>query len=186
MKKQRKIGKSKILEIVGDGAIASKNTADGRLIPVLILKNDNNNDLESLINIHIDTPPGDAESFWGKKRFNSRIMYLIIKFEKPLYVEISIEFNLLKHYALADGIMHSKGVYLQSGQEGDAVGNDINTPRVLVEIPFKMTIDYWDKTLKKSLVKSFMIKGFNKKEALVAAMEQIDRQRELWGRRIQR
>lgn len=179
-----KIALSTILEIVSDGAIASHHTADGRLIPVLILKNSNNNDLENLIKIHGDTPPGDAVSMWAKKRFNSKAIYLVIKFKKPLEVEATVEFDLFKHDILVDGIIHSKAVYLQPGNVGDNVSDDINAPKILVEIPAKTTIENWDKTLNKIVSKKLQKKGFTKKEASHASSEHIARQRELWGARF--
>jgi hypothetical protein len=184
MKSKIYIADSKILEIVADGAIASHHTADGRLIPVLIVNNSNNDDLNNLIKIHEDTPPGDAESMWAKMRFNSKVIYLVVKFKKPLEVEMSVEFNLSQHNILVDGIVHSKGVYLQPGNNGDNVSDNINAPKILVEIPAGSTIVNWDKTLKKILVKKLIEKGFTKKEALVASTEHIARRRELWGARL--
>ena len=179
-----KIALSTVLEIVSDGAIASHHTADGRLIPVLIVKNGNNNDLENLIKIHEDTPPGDAVSMWAKKRFNSKVLYLVIKFKKPLETEMTVEFDLSKHNILVDGIIHSKAVYLQPGNGGDNVSDDINAPKVLVEIPAGTTIKNWDKTLNKIIAKKLQQKGFTKKEASTASLEHIARQRELWGARF--
>jgi len=186
MKIKTEFQTSNILHIVSDGAIGNQNTADGRIIPVLILKNENNNNLENLINIHEDTLAGDAESTWAKQRFNSKTLYLVIRFTKPLEVEMVIEFDLLRHYVLADAIIYSKCVLLQPGNESDRVSDDINASRVLVEIPSGTTIDGWDKTIKKIIIKKMKNNGFSRREASKAADEHLARQRELWGTRVKR
>ncbi|CAN0552318.1 unnamed protein product [Ectocarpus sp. 12 AP-2014] len=186
MKIKTKFKNSNILNIVGDGAIGTQDTADGRIIPVLILKNENNNNLESLIKIHEDTPPGDAQSMWAKQRFNSKTLYLVVRFAKPLEVEIAIEFDLSAHHVLVDAILYSKCVYLQPGAESDRVSDDINAPKVLVEIPSGTTLNDWDITIKKILVKKLKSNGFSRKEASKAADEHLARQRELWGNRFKR
>jgi hypothetical protein len=185
MKIKAKFSVSNVYKIVADGAIATQHTADGRLIPVLILKNENNNNLESLIKIHADTP-GDAQSMWAKQRFNSKTMFLIFKFKKPLEVEMIIEFDLSKHHILVDAITCSNGVYLQLGDEGDNVSKDVNAPKILVEVPSGTIIDNWDKTLRKIIIIKLLKSGFSRQEAFTASIEHIARQRELCGARFKR
>ncbi len=174
------IKKSNIHNIVNDGAIGSSYIADQKIIPALILKNDHNNDLETLINIHTQTPPGDVRSTWVYKKFISKFIYLNLEFYKPLDINVAIQFDISKHYALIDGIIYTRCVYLISGIEEDRISSQINSPKILVEVPSGTTLPNWQKTLESTLIKKFKKRGCSKKEALSNSVNAIKRQREIF------
>ena len=173
-----------IYALVADGAMANPQTADGRLIPVIILDCESKKDLETLVNIHKDTPPGDVMSTWGLKRFNSREVYLVLKFFKPLELSFTIKFDSKHNSMLIDGIIHARSVYLQPGKKGDVFSNDINAPKILIEIPKKTTFNKWDSILTKIVRKKLLSEGASRSEVKEAANEYINRRREVWGRRL--
>ena len=184
MKKNKSSNFSDCIPIVGDGAIATIDTGEGRLIPVVILDCENHKEFLNLINIHQHTPPGDARSTWGYKRFNRRFVFLILEFSKPSEIEISIRFDLLKQPALADGIVQARGVYLQPSKYGRRVLDGLASPKIMVEIPSLTKLNNWDELLIKQLTKKLKKKGLSKKEATLVAKEHLIRMREMWGRRM--
>lgn len=169
------------IPIFKDGAIASTETANCRLIPILILDCENHKELFNLIHIHQNTPPGDVVSKWGVKRLNSRHVYLDLTFLKPVEYYAVFKFDLRKQSALADGIVQARGVYLQPRESGEKVLDGINEPKILIEIPPGTTLKDWDTRLAKNIVKNLKNEGLSKKESKAVAKEYLRRTREIWG-----
>lgn len=170
------------IPIVNDGAIASPNICDGKLIPVLILDCTNHEDFLNLVLIHQDSCPGDVIARWGyHKFFNSRFVYLHLKFTKPVELQFHIKFDLHKHAAIADTIIQSRAVYLQPSDSGAKVIEGINKPKILVEINPKTKLKHWDNLLISELAKNFVKNGAQKKEAKTIAKQHLARIRELFS-----
>lgn len=172
------------LNMVGDGAIAESRTADGRLIPVIILDTTTKKDLEHLVNFHEEVGVGDVTSIWAYKRFNHEHISLILHFTSPVDLKITILFNSFEKFTLIDGIRTSKAVYIQPGAPGDKVRNDINAPKILVEIPARTTFEKWDDILEKAILKKFKKEGLRGKPLREAMKDYISVTRDIWGRRL--
>lgn len=184
MKINHRIRKEDYLTLVGDGVIGNSKIADGRLIPVLILDTTIKKDLESLVQMHEQLGGGDVTSVWGYHPFNHKVVVLLLYFNYPIELKLAISFNVLKHSSIIDGILISRAVYLQPGIPGDKISDNINAPKVVVEIPARTTFDKWDKILYKTISKKLKKQGIDKKVLKEETKKYISIRREVWGERI--
>jgi len=178
------IKKEDYLNIVGDGAIANSKTADGRLIPVIILDTREKKDLEYLVKMHEQIDTGDVNSVWSVSRFNHEKVYLVLFFKRPMEFKVAISLQTLKHSPIIEGIRTSKAVYIQPGAPGDRVKHDINAPKILVEIPSKTTFEKWDNIFEKAVIKKFKKDGLRGSNLKAASREHILLMEDIWGRRL--
>ncbi len=168
------------LPIVGNGAIASGDTAEGRNIPVLILDCVSHKNIINLIQLHQDSMPGDVLCTWG---INKKYAFLILQFERPVSVKFGIKFDLETQGSLADGIVQSCGVYIQTGKRGDSIVNNLDSAKLLVEVPPRTKIPSWDEKLTGAISKRLRKEGLSRKEARLASKQFLERMREIWGYR---
>ncbi|WP_045406331.1 hypothetical protein [Vibrio jasicida] len=184
MKNKITISNQNSLDVVADGAIASQFTADGRIIPVIILNTEQDRRLCDLASIHQDCAFGDVESRWALKRFSNKFVYLVLRFEKPVELEVVVKFDVSKQMSLIDGIIHSRAVYVQPGKRGDRVGDTFDTPKILVEIPTRTTFDKWESIMTKTIEKKLKREGVGRKELKSAVKDYIATTRDLWVHRL--
>ncbi|MEZ8722742.1 hypothetical protein AB6D66_16830 [Vibrio pomeroyi] len=179
-----KISNSGTLPVVKSGIMAMPSTADGRLVPHLILHTKGDDSLLNLIKIHRDTPPGDVQSQWGTKRFSSKKIFLILNFYRPVELEIAVEFDLARHHHAIDGILKNRAVYLQPGKVGDKLSDDVNAPKLLLEIPARTTFPDWKGIQEKHVRKILKKEGVSRKNMGKAVDDYISLRRDVWGKRM--
>jgi len=179
--KNKAIREDILVPIVGDGAIATHATAEGRTIPVLILDCDRHKEFLNLIYLHENSLPGDVICTWCIKRFDSQTIFLMLEFERPSMVRIMFHFDLARQALLADGIVQSRGVYLQPKESGQRVSEGINQPKILVEVHPETTPPNWDSLLLKAICKCMKRAGLSRSQANDASKEFLMRGREIWG-----
>ncbi|EMM0835814.1 hypothetical protein RVV06_001811 [Enterobacter ludwigii] len=184
MKNKVVIEKEDYLNLVGDGAIANTKTADGRLIPVIILDTREKKELEYLVKMHEQIDTGDVNSVWSVSRFNHEQVYLVLFFKSPMEFKVAISFQTLRHSPIIEGIRTSKAVYIQPGAPGDRVKHNINAPKILVEIPSKTTFEKWDDIFEKAVIKKFKKEGLRGSNLKTASREHISLMKDIWGRRL--
>lgn len=173
----RKINLSKLVQIVGDGAIANPEIGDGRLIPVLILDCDSRLDLYDMVLAHEDTPPGDVKITWGRGLFSKGSVYLTVEFQKPVITEAVIEFVVSKQGGLVELVLNARAFYFQPKNSGSRVIEGLDKPKILVEVPPGTRLTDWDSIYRSFLIKLFKKQGATKKEAIAAASSHIERLR---------
>lgn len=178
------IPESIVVPIVGDGAIAMGSTADGRVIPVLVLDCSEHREFLNLVYAHENSPRGDVMCTWGQKRFNSRYVFLFLQFARPAAVEIALVFDLDQQASLADGIVQSHGVYLQPKESGSRVMEGLDKPKILVEVSPETKLPNWDELLLGRVHKLMKREGMSRKQAAAASKEFLSRTREIWGMRM--
>ncbi|MDO8990281.1 MAG: hypothetical protein Q7U91_11695 [Sideroxyarcus sp.] len=179
--KRRHINTTNMLKIVRDGAIAMPDIGDGRLIPVLIIDCDTRRDLFDMVMAHEDTPPGDVTVTWAKDffSFNTKRVYLIIDFKKPVETEAIIEFDLEKYGGIADLIITARAFYFQPKESGARVIEGLTKPKILIEVPYGAKLDNWDSILHNMLVRKFRKQGASKKEAKTATQQHLKKWRSM-------
>lgn len=165
---------AKPVRIVGDGAIAGRAVADGKLVPVLILDTTHRPDIEELVRIHEHLPPGDAISQWCKLKDTHNAIALVLSFVRPSEVIVALNFDLALHGGLVDLILVSKALYLQPGKDGDRLSTTMTNSRIIVEVPETGFREHWEQMKYDSLVKDFRGRGLSKRQAKHAAAEFID------------
>lgn len=181
-----KIDESAIVPIVSDGAIGHPAIADGRIIPVLIVDCTKHQALYELIRLHESTPPGDATLVWGRQIFNKKHVFLTIEFSRPLPTKIVLRFTLAKQAGLVDGIIQSRGVYLQPLQSGRKVLDGMDKPKLLVEVPASATFPEWKELHRASAIRTYRDEGAPRSIAKALADEHLQRLSEIWGKRQKR
>jgi hypothetical protein len=171
--------------IVSDAAVATQGTADGRIIPVLILDTSLRPDIEDMIKAHKHVSAGDAKSAWSvPSKFNINKISLILTIIKPSRCVILIEFNIVRQGGVVDQIIQAQGVYIQPGKKGDRLSTTMDHDRILVEVPSKHFRREWDKIFYKALVKDFKGKGLSKSDAKIASNGFVKEWREFGSKRI--
>jgi hypothetical protein len=171
--------------IASDAAVATQGTADGRIIPVLILDTSLRPDIEDMIKAHKHVGDGDAKSDWSiPSRLNINKISLILTIIKPSRCVILIEFDIVHQGGVVDQIIQAQGVYIQSGTKGDRLSTTMGHDRIIVEVPSKHFRREWDKILYKALVKDFKKKGLSRSDAKIASNGFVKEWRELGSKRF--
>lgn len=175
---KRKIEDEQVVPVVKDGAIATKDTGDGKLIPVVIVDTSKRQDLLNLIRVHQESHIGDVTSTWGETK---KAMYLVLDFERPMELTVALKFHIPTQGSLVEGILNARGFYLQSRETGPTVVQGLSREKIIVEVSPETRSPNWDKIFYNSSVKSFREKGLSKRMAKKAATQHIARIREFWG-----
>jgi len=171
--------------IVSDASVAMQGTADGRIIPVLIIDTSLRPDIEDMIQAHKHIGAGDTKSAWSvPSRFNINRISLVLMVIKPSRCVIIIEFNIVRQGGVVDQIIQAQGVYIQPGKEGDRLMTTMDHDRILIEVPSKHFRREWDKILYKALAKDFKRKGLSRSGAKIASENFIKEWRNFGSMRI--
>jgi hypothetical protein len=163
-----------------EGLLSSHKIGEGRLIPVLVLDVEENQDIIDLIKMHDSITAGDATITWVQDLHNRKDFILRIKFTKPMQISFGIRLNISEDYTLIDGIIQSKGVFIQTGKKGDKVSKSLNENKILIEVPDTGIKSIWFQMLNKTLISNYKKMGFPRKEAKDIAQDHIIKMRELW------
>lgn len=174
--------KGPVFKIVGNGMISIPELAEGRLIPAVIIDTLDNQVIPDLFEIHKSTPPGDTASTWTKRFFENNRVILQLDFSQPIKVSFGVEFNLVKHYSLVDGIVQSKGLLLIAGKPGDKVSGTI-ADGVIIEVPNTGFEVSWESTLLRVLKGIYKKERLSKKDSSTIAKDHIRTMREVWNLR---
>lgn len=147
------IDESLAVPIVGDAGFMTKDVADGRMLAVLILDTSGRPEIAELIRIHEHLPPGDVLSQWGSKVGDDDTVVLMLRFVRPMELELPLVFSIEKDAILIEALLTAGGVYLQAGNPGDRLIATMDAGRILVELPDQGFRPIWDKLLMDRMVK---------------------------------
>lgn len=184
MKKSRKVSESSEVPIISDGAIATHEIGEGRLVPVLVVDCSEKIELRDIIYAHEYSPLGDVTVTWATQRWSKSTVLLLIEFSKPSKLEVFFKFDIKKQGALVDGILHANALYLQPSESGLKVVDGLDKWKIIVEIPDTGFLSNWEVLYTSNLVKLFKQKGLTRREAQRAAEQHKSMLREIWSRRI--
>lgn len=166
--------------IVGDGAIAVQGVGEGRIIPVVILDTIERTDIVEYIRIHRFSGPGDVLVKWGEMTTREDTVSLTITVQRPVELEVTIAFELAKaHAILVETILKSGALYIQAGTEGDRIGNTLETPRVLLEVPDTGFGRRWEKIYLSYARKKARAEGADRRTAKAVAAERFELLKEM-------
>ncbi|WP_447753321.1 hypothetical protein [Sphingopyxis fribergensis] len=162
-----------ILEIVGDGLVATASVGDGRMLPALILDTRDRADVDEYIRVHADHSAGDSRVQWAYIPDQNRAV-LMLSVERPLVTKFCIGFRLDKHQGiLVEQILSVNGLYLLAGRPGDRVGTTLDQSRVIIEVPDTGFRKIWDKLFLKHTAKVLREKGLPRSRSKEGAREAI-------------
>jgi hypothetical protein len=161
--------------IISDAAVSTRGVFGGRLVPLLILDTSNRPDIEELIRVHqTSLQPGDVKTQWAELDGHEGFIALILKFVRPVEVNIIIEFNIPTQGVIVEQVLLGRGLYIRSGRDGDRFFKNADHPKVLLEVPDTGFRDSWDSLFHKHMVKSFRAKGLSRSDAKRAARSVIE------------
>ena len=172
-----------IYSIVEEGLMSSESIGEGRMIPALVIDINGNKNIEDLIKIHKSITTGDVIMTWSRDFYKRNLFILKMQFTKPMEIVFGIDFKIDTDYSLIDGVIESKGFYLQTGVKGDKVSKKADDPKILVEVPDMGVKDLWNKILLKTVKKNFRKKGHSKRESITGAKQHIHEMRKIWKMR---
>lgn len=173
-----------VFEIVDEGGISSTLIGEGRMLPLLVIDIRANNEIDELVNLLKNTPPGDSTLLWCRQ-FTSLLkndLVLKIKFTKPMQLKFGIRFDVPDVYHLVDGIIQCRGFYLETKGKEHFLGNPTKG-RILIEVPFMAFDKGWETLLYKTVVSNYRKKGESRTDAKIFAKKHIQSMREIWNTR---
>ena len=186
MKKARKISESSIVPIISDGAIATHEIGEGRMVPVLVVDCSEKVELRDLIYAHEYSPPGDVTVTWATPRWRKSTVLLLLEFSKPSKLEVLLKFDIKKQGGVVDGILHANALYLQPSESGLKVVDGLGMGKIIVEIPDTGFLPDWEAIYTNNLVKVFKKSGLSRQQSRDAAEQHKSMLREIWSRRMGR
>ncbi|WPV00041.1 hypothetical protein SNE26_28935 [Mucilaginibacter sp. cycad4] len=170
----------KVFQVIADGVLSAPGIGEGRFIPSLIVNGIEDQELVDLISIHQETPPGDAIFLWTRPLWDRSKIILNVAFKKPMIIEFGIEFNLPTQNTLIDGIIQSRGFFLQVGREGDKPST-LFSDRILLEVPEMGFDKKWDEILIAIIRSKYKKLRYPKNDLTAATNKHIRSMRELWS-----
>ena len=169
-----------IYNINEEGLFASRDYADGRLIPSIVISSKEDDYIKEIIKLHSNISMGDVEVQWGgtlASLFNADRWILNIRFYKPIDYNFSIVFSLKNHYSIIDAIFQSKGLRIAYGHKGEKVSQV--SDHIIIEIPDTGISPKWEKTLSRIIKNKMRRLKIPRKELGKATQEQINKMREI-------
>lgn len=166
--------------IVEEGLMSTEGVGEGRMIPSLVIDVLGNKDIEDLIKVHDSITSGDVKMNWRYDFFDRSFFTLKLEFIKPMEITFGVKFKIASEYPLIDGIMESKGCYLQTGVKGDKISKKLNDPKILIEVPDVGFKDKWNEILMSMIKKKYRKKGFSKRESIDVTRKHISEMRKMW------
>lgn len=170
--------------IVAHIGIAVGDTAEGRIIPALVIDVANNKEIEDLVMAHKEIVTGDVQMSWGYNPLKKDLLLFKMEFSKPMEIEFTIHFYLPTQYNLIDGMVQAKGVYIQTGKIEDSTRKRESDPRILIEVPPLEMKKKWKQLLLSILKKKYKKLGLSKGDSLDCAKTEIGELKKLWKIRI--
>lgn len=168
------------LSIVADGAIATEALGEGRLIPLIIVDAHNRADIVEIVRIHQHTGQGDVGAQWVQIEGRPGTVSLVLRFIRPAEATAIVEFDLGQNQGvLVDQILSANGLYLQCGVEGDRLRDDVQRPKLVIEVPDTGFKKDWDRIYKRHWVERLKASGRSRAECRRLANEAIAKLREL-------
>ena len=169
-------------KVIGNGCLSSTEIGEGRFLPSLIIDTEGDVEVSELIALHKTAPPGDTDLSWGIPAtfFKSDTITLILEFIRPMKVNFGIDFSVKENHSIIDGIIQSRGFYLQVGSVGDKI-SEFKNDFILIEVPDLSFDEYWEKILFDLVKDNLKKNGVKRKEVNNLTAEHIKKMREVWN-----
>jgi hypothetical protein len=173
------------VKIVADAAISTRGRQGGRLLPVLLLDTAERPDIAEFIRLHESLGPGDVKIQWGQIPGHGGTVALYLSFIRPVELFMLLEFDIVRQGILVEQALIGQGVYLaQAEGENDRLRNNIDRPKVIVEIPDTGFRKTWDREFYKYLAKDFRTHGLSRSDSKRAALSAIEELRKFSSPRM--
>lgn len=168
-----------IVPIVADGAIAERNNLEGRLVPVLLLDTTNRPDLVEAIRIHEDSVSGDMTLRWGQVPSRPDVVVLRIELTYPTKLYFILAFEIVAQGILIESMLHVGCAYIQSAKPGERLKDNLDSPRLIIEIPDTGFRKKWNYLHEKCVYEKFRREKMSKTTSRCQARLYLDEMRKL-------
>lgn len=103
-----------------------------------------------------------------------------MQFDRPVVSHTILVFSIERQGILVDGALSARGIYLQPGRPGDRLKDDIDRPKIFIELPDDSFRDRWEEVVRRRLAQVIRRgKRMPREEARRLAAEWLNRTREL-------
>jgi hypothetical protein len=173
------------VKIVADAAISTRGLQGGRMLPLLLLDTTDRPDIAELIRVHESSPPGDVKIQWGRLQGREGTVALFLTFIRPMELFMVLEFDIVSQGILVEQALTGQGIYLTRAERpDDRLRNNLDRPRVIVEVGDTGFGKTWDDLFHKHLAKDFREKGLSRSDSRRAARSAIAELRKLGSLRM--
>ena len=164
--KKEKIADMTPTMVMACSTLTIQGVANGRTIPVIFVEKDDENKIETAINLHKNVKQGICSTQWGATEDNKYVL-LFLKFSLPTETNIVLMFDILKHGYIVTHILKMQCLYLAMGDEGSKLSENMDAPKILIEVKNEEFLEEWYKIFQKEYTKHLRKKhGLSKKEAV--------------------
>lgn len=150
--KAEKITNNTYAVVVACSALTVHGVANGRTIPVAFVENDNENKIAPTINYHKNQKQGICTTQWGITE-DKKYALLFLGFSIPTETPIVLFFDILKYGHVVTHIIKMRCLYLAIGTKDSKLSENLDCPKVLIEIKNDDFLEEWNKIFKKEYTK---------------------------------
>jgi hypothetical protein len=178
------IAKSDIVPVAGDAGIAGPS-AEGLMVPLVILDTSERPDIDEIIRVHSHISPGDIESTWTSIAGYPDDVVLVLDFIRPIAARVAIRFSIEKQAIIIDMALRAKALYIQAGRHGDRLIHDPDRPKIIVELQEGEFNKEWEAIFLHQMTNYFSRKQrLSKREAYPLACLMLEELRKLTSFRM--
>lgn len=174
------------VRIVGDAALSTRGLHGGRLLPLLLLDTSDRPDISEFIRIHSKTSElGDVKTQWCQIQGHDRTAVLLLTFIRPVELFMILEFDIVRQGILVAQALAGQGMYLAIAEhEADRLKENIDRPKVLIDVPDTGFGKTWDDLFYKHLAEDFRGRGLSRSDSRRAARSAIEELRKFGSLRM--
>ena len=172
------------VHLVRFGAVAIESLTGNKKLPIIGLDLSNRPDIEEMLLIHGEMPPGDVFTQWAADHSSKKLLVLFFKFERPSRIGFYVPLYFHEHSWVIEGIIQTKAILLKSGHAEESTEEMIDGLKESISVEIGGSADIpgdWEKWQLKAIQKHLIQNGLEKKEALVRAKEQILSDKSFWA-----
>lgn len=163
-----------VVNIVNDALVLQHDFCDGKPIPAIVIDTSNNNKIENMLKLHMNVDEGEMKFSWGMTTDKKNII-LLVESISPIELTFSILFEIEKNYAVIDEILRSQMLIIQGGKPDDRFSCNLNSYKIVVEVPLTGFEDKWHDLRKKYQRKRLKKMGVKNKD-INNVMNDIDKE----------
>lgn len=164
-------------KIVSEPERVCMRPEDARLVPLVVIDTRERPDLDSLFASYAPETVGKVAIQWGRRDGAPKgTVTLHIHFIAPVKQLLMLDFEIVRHGVLVDGILRARELYLQGTQSGDA-DTQLQSNKVRVVVPNTQFDGIWEELLIDELVQRSKALGATDLHARFLAQESIRRWR---------
>lgn len=164
--KAEKVTETSRAMVVACSALTVQGVANGRTIPVIFVENDDENKIESAIKLHQNVKQGSCSTQWGITADN-KYAILFLNFSLPTETPIALFFDIIKHGYVVTHIIRMQCLYLTIGNKSSKLSENLDSPKVLIEVKNEDFLKEWNEIFKKEYSKYLKKKhNLSKKDAV--------------------